>query len=433
MKRPWIMTSLLAAICVLTTGMVAFADETTFVSGTYINDIAVSGLTVEEALGVIEAQYKETELTVTLVKQDEGLEVVSGNAGGVYQTIPVETLQAVLVEQNESGRVSGPGIINETEVATVVKYDETLLREEVTRVVAMTTSEAVITTEAAISEYVEGNPFYVIAAVQGGNLDTEKVIQAVAEAFVNGSAEVDLVTQNCYYEANVEGETQLQAVANLLNAYQQVVITYVAGTQTKTLGFSEFYPWITDIQGTTVTLDYEKLWAYINELSTTFSLNAESEVQALAIMLQSPKSRTREILVPGVSSQGTTFVEVDLTRQQVIMYKNGQVAWESPCVTGNLSKGYDTPPGVFYLSYKMKDKVLRGEKQADGSYEYESPVSFWMPFNGGIGFHDANWRSSFGGTIYETSGSHGCINLPPANTEALYNLVYDGIPVICHY
>ncbi|MFR5732497.1 MAG: L,D-transpeptidase [Clostridium sp.] len=55
-----------------------------------------------------------------------------------------------------------------------------------------------------------------------------------------------------------------------------------------------------------------------------------------------------------------------------------------------------------------------------------------MPFNGGIGFHDANWRSKFGGAIYQTSGSHGCVNLPPAKAAALYDLVYTGIPVICY-
>ena len=31
-----------------------------------------------------------------------------------------------------------------------------------------------------------------------------------------------------------------------------------------------------------------------------------------------------------------------------------------------------------------------------------------------IGIHDASWRDTFGGTIYKTSGSHGCINVPPA-------------------
>jgi lipoprotein-anchoring transpeptidase ErfK/SrfK len=114
------------------------------------------------------------------------------------------------------------------------------------------------------------------------------------------------------------------------------------------------------------------------------------------------------------------------------MIQDGQIVWDAPCVTGNLSKSYDTPAGLYSLTYKQKDRVLRGKLQADGTYEYESPVSFWMPFNGGIGFHDANWRSKFGGTIYQTAGSHGCVNLPPEKAALLYDLVYAGMPVICY-
>ena len=69
---------------------------------------------------------------------------------------------------------------------------------------------------------------------------------------------------------------------------------------------------------------------------------------------------------------------------------------------------------------------------ADGTYEYESHVDYWMPFNGGIGFHDASWRSKFGGTIYQYSGSHGCINLPVDKAKLLYEKVYKGMPVLCH-
>ena len=89
-------------------------------------------------------------------------------------------------------------------------------------------------------------------------------------------------------------------------------------------------------------------------------------------------------------------------------------------------------PGIYSLTYKEKDRILRGAKKADGTYEYESHVDYWMPFNGGIGFHDATWRSKFGGTIFQTSGSHGCINLPPEKASVLYDLIYKGMPVLCY-
>lgn len=62
--------------------------------------------------------------------------------------------------------------------------------------------------------------------------------------------------------------------------------------------------------------------------------------------------------------------------------KDGQIALETDVVTGNPNKGNDTPTGVYSLAYKAKDQTLRGTKKADGTYEYETPVKYWMPFNG---------------------------------------------------
>ena len=116
---------------------------------------------------------------------------------------------------------------------------------------------------------------------------------------------------------------------------------------------------------------------------------------------------------------------MNLTAQHLFFYKDGQKILESDFVSGNVSKGHTTPPGIFALTYKQRDAVLKGEG-------YASPVKFWMPFNGGIGFHDASWRSSFGGSIYKTGGSHGCVNMPYAAAKELFENVYAGMPVICY-
>ena len=94
-------------------------------------------------------------------------------------------------------------------------------------------------------------------------------------------------------------------------------------------------------------------------------------------------------------------------------------------MSGNLSKGWGTPAGSYPLTYKQRDAVLKGEN-------YRTPVDYWMPFNGGIGMHDAKWRSSFGGTIYKTGGSHGCINLPHSVAKKIYENISAGMPVLCY-
>ena len=69
-----------------------------------------------------------------------------------------------------------------------------------------------------------------------------------------------------------------------------------------------------------------------------------------------------------------------------------------------------------------------------GEPEYETPVDYWMPVtHSGVGFHDAPWQPAFGGDLYWTNGSHGCINMPWDGAAALYSMVAAGTPVVMHY
>ena len=130
---------------------------------------------------------------------------------------------------------------------------------------------------------------------------------------------------------------------------------------------------------------------------------------------------------------GTSYVEIDLTNQHVWVFVNGQCVVETDCVTGNPNQGNGTPQGTYSIAYKQQDTTLRGPKKEDGTYEWESPVSYWMPFNGGIGLHDASWQPTFGGDWYLSHGSHGCVNLPPSVAPTVYANIEAGTPVVCHY
>lgn len=158
-------------------------------------------------------------------------------------------------------------------------------------------------------------------------------------------------------------------------------------------------------------------------------IDQAEEAKALKAALEAGESSEREPVYAQKAAShdgndyGTTYAEVNLTAQHLFFYKDGEKILESDFVSGNVSRGHTTPPGLFSLTYKQRDAVLRGEG-------YATPVKFWMPFNGGIGFHDASWRSSFGGSIYKTSGSHGCINMPYEAAKTLFEHVYAGMPVI---
>ncbi len=113
-----------------------------------------------------------------------------------------------------------------------------------------------------------------------------------------------------------------------------------------------------------------------------------------------------------------TYIEVDKNLQHVFVYENGRLIMDDDCVTG-LPPRRSTPTGVFFITEKCKNRVLRGQG-------YASFVNRWMRItNSGVGLHDATWRGRFGGEIYKHDGSHGCINLPKAFAYELYDYVLD--------
>ncbi len=100
----------------------------------------------------------------------------------------------------------------------------------------------------------------------------------------------------------------------------------------------------------------------------------------------------------GVNDLGNTYIEVDLTEQYMWYYQNGNIIFESDIVSG-LPSDPDREKHLLEYSHLLKKSpyVLRGKMTANGTYSYEQPVTYWMPFNGGIGFHDADWQPYFGG------------------------------------
>ena len=127
----------------------------------------------------------------------------------------------------------------------------------------------------------------------------------------------------------------------------------------------------------------------------------------------------------GEDDIGDSYVEIDVTSQYLWVYKDGVLVEETDFVSGNVSRGYNTPVGIYGITYKERNTTLRGAN-------YASKVSYWMPFNGNVGMHDASWRSTFGAEIYLRNGSHGCVNLPPKKAEVIYEHVEKGEPVIVY-
>ena len=131
---------------------------------------------------------------------------------------------------------------------------------------------------------------------------------------------------------------------------------------------------------------------------------------------------------------GGNYVEVDLSLQHLWVYEDGEVIFETDVVSGLNDAKHRTPAGAFFAYDKKRDTTLRGDKQEDGEWGYETDVAYWIRLTDtGIGLHDASWRYSFGGDIWRWNGSHGCINIPTWAMPTIYDIVETDMPVAVHY
>ncbi len=123
---------------------------------------------------------------------------------------------------------------------------------------------------------------------------------------------------------------------------------------------------------------------------------------------------------------GNTYIEVDIDNQHMYLFENGEITLDSDVVTGMLpDKGRRTTTGTHFVFQKDKSRYLNGPT-------WHTFVNRFMPFHGGEGFHDATWRSSFGGEIYKHDGSHGCVNMPKQKAIELFDKIEVGVPVIVY-
>ena len=454
-----------AALAVLLVPVSAIAsakdDVNRLVPGTVINGIPVSGMTPQDAKSYMEGFFNGN-YTLKLQDKNGNKETIRDTDIGLEMQVTGD-IGAVLTDQNARGRENGPGIDNKYQVDAKMVYDEERLDAILSELSCV--KNGTPTTDAYISAYEEGKDFSIIPEVQGTEIDMDRLKEAVRNALDNRTSLVSLADTGCYKQVSVKSDNEeLNLLCSNMNRFKDVTITYTFGDQKELLAGTEIAKWINGGTGTGMAIDEQKAAAYIKSLADKYDtygkphvykstsgrevtingnygwqINQQEELVALKNMINNCSSQTREPAYSQTAASrngydfGNTYVEIDMGEQKLYMYKDGECIVNTPIVTGNVSKNYTTPEGLYTLYYKERNRILRGPKLADGSYSYESPVSYWMPFNGGIGLHDATWRGKFGGTIYKTNGSHGCINMPLNAAKTVYENVYKNIPILCFY
>lgn len=339
-----------------------------------------------------------------------------------------------------------------------VTYDTEALEERIEKLAFFQAKNIKMPKDAYITYSKNEKEYVIIEADPGTQITKDKLKETIEEALSLLKRKIDLEEKGCYRVAKEEEENKILADArDKANKYMQSEIVYNWNGNEVSVDADMIHEWVI-IDENTVRLDEEKIGEFVAEQAKkydTYGKNRifhttdgrEIELKSGAYGWKTDKEEEKKELIedlekgevierepvysytaaqPGDKDIGNTYVEIDLGNQHLYLYVEEKMILESDFVSGNAARGWNTPAGVFGLTYKTKNAVLRGPG-------YETPVTFWMPFNGNIGMHDATWRSSFGGDIYLTNGSHGCINLPFENAKIIYEYVYTGFPVVCYY
>ena len=466
-KKPVLICGIvvLVLLIVYLAGMLYYNDK--FLNGTMVNGSDVGGMTLQKSNDQLSKKVNGQSLK--LIFNDGQSEVLQSAQLGVSYNKD-NSLNQLMKNQNKWAWFIGFFKNEKNTLTDLIQISDENLTNGIASMEHAKEENQIAPTDAYI-QYKDGS-FSIIEETLGSKFNIEELVKNIKVALSEGKQQLDVTKANGYVKPHVYKDDQdLNNQLKAVNEYCLSAITYTTPKGKEiALDGSTLITWLSKQDDGSYTKDEsvfkEKLTAFVKELASQynsigvtrtftgkdgqshtvsggtygFRVSTDSEVSALLKMINENKSENNRIpehtgqLPSGENGGlGTTYLEINITKQHLWFVKDGSVVLESDFVSGKESDPTRlTPSGTYYIYNKERNRALRGTKQPNGKYEYESPVSYWMPFNKGIGLHDASWRSTFGRDIYINSGSHGCINLPTGFAGSLYSQIYVNLPVVVY-
>ncbi|MBQ1478000.1 MAG: L,D-transpeptidase [Erysipelotrichaceae bacterium] len=295
----------------------------------------------------------------------------------------------------------------------------------------------------------------ILTAVEAddGSLIKEETLRqqvtAFVKAFLEGSG-TDTLDLTSFYETADHSDISVyleQQREKLQPVLDKTVTIVVSESITVPLAGRDMQDMLV-LKDNELFVDEDKLEPYVKALADKYDIS-----ETLYINRPSLRSSLRNSLLAATnstvyaswstesSSSSSTeipstgkLIDVDYSEQTLRYYENGNLIFSSDIVTGNAATYTIIDYGTYYVQRKKQGATLRGS-------DYTEYVDFWIGFGrsghysdgGGIlGIHDASWRSEFGGDIWLSDPSHGCVNMPRDNEERLYNAVDIGTEIHIH-
>ena len=445
-----------------------------FFPNTVINGVDCSEMTASE----VEQRIQDSIDRYTLELNFRGGEtqIITGSDFN-YTYVPNGAVQSILSEQNPLLWITETGKDHTYTLENTYTYEEDTLKELLLTFPQL--QEKTMSAPADAQVVYQDGSYTVAEASEGTTLDPAAVLTAVQDAVKSGEPRLDLEEKDLYAKpALLSDDPGLAAQAEQLNELANAHITYTLPDGSSAELTPELLKsWLTQNEDGSYARDEavfeEHLRSFVEELNaktsfsgeehlfdttldgtisvpygdlstyTGYQMDVEGELEALKTQIAEHQVITREpvyLTTGGVSGNhgvGGTYVELNLTRQHLWYYKNGELAFDTNIVSGTMTTWRYTPAGWYTLASKKSPHTMKGEiDPATGKPIYTAKCTYWMPFipSVGIGFHDydtgrSDWRTS----AYLTNGSHGCINMHLGDARTLYESVEVGTPVIVYY
>ncbi len=426
---------------------------------TMVNNYSLANLTVEEAENTFTQDLAAHQITLI---EKERKEIIK--AGDVDVSIDVgNQIKDLKASQNEWEWIAHFFGQAESGIHLDVTFNDDKLVETVNALQCFVKEN--VTPPA--DTYLEAGEteFSIVPEVLGNRVRKKRLKEKVREAFTNCINTIDLEKEDLYHLPDYYSTDKVVTDAlEKANKYSHTEITYDYGYETDTLDYTTIKNWINVSKDFKVTVDKLKIAEYVGNMQKKYNtmgvarkhktvtgeeitivegdygwkVDYEKEKKKLLKDIKSGKEVAREpeweyrgVVRDGERDDiGGTYVEVSIQRQEVFMVVDGECIASDSCVTGNPNRNASTTKGIYSITFKKTPATLTGPDAGGGSYS--SDVTYWMPFNGNQGLHDAPWRSSFGGNIYKSNGSHGCVNLPFSMAKTIWDHVKEGYPVIVY-
>ena len=449
-----ILLVIVIAVCAVYIGVAIYFSKH-FFPQTTVNSLPCGLDNAETVDKIVEDEADNYVLTIT---DKDNVQYTLTGSDFSYDYTLAESSSVLLKEQGAFLWPKGLFSSNDLTLDINPTYDSDALKNLISKLDLFDSSKITETTDASLEPTDTG--YEIVEEVYGNDIDKSIATDAIMDAISSGLSEVTL-SADLYPQPSVlsTDEVLINALDDI-NDYFESSITYeIEGFDaSETVDSSIINDFISIDDDYNISLDEDAVGEYVSELARKYNtygderqfkthsgktitlgggdygwvIDQDAEKTQLIADIKSGETITRnpeysqEAFVRGVDDVGDTYIEIDYSAQHLYYYVDGEKYLDSDVVTGDLTKGNGSPDGFYKVNYKQSPATLVGEN-------YSSDVTYFMQFAYNIGFHDASWRSSFGGSIYKGNGSHGCINLPLSAASKLYEKVETGTPVVAYY